>query len=162
VANDKKPCAENRMAQPRFLRRHYPHQVQGVRSTFVVDHLSHGGSPALHLQNKTRKKDVKGGSAALSDNAKILAAFGCVNLTSSKGLLDPPPEFNVAQRRGYSGSIIISLLPPVLCWCERSGAIRHSSFARSTRRCRSLRRLCLPRWLPPSPGRSRVPCLHRS
>jgi hypothetical protein len=83
-------------------------------------------------------------------------------LTSSKGLLDPLPEFNVAQRRGYSGSTIISLLPLVLCWCERSGAIRHSSFARSIRRCRSLRRLCLPRWLPPSPGRSRVPCLHRS
>jgi hypothetical protein len=151
------------MAKPRFLRRHYPHQVQGVRSTFVVDHLSQAAPPHLFLvQNKTRKKDVKGGSAAPSDDAKILAAFGCVNLTSSKGLLDPPPEFNVAQRRGYSGSIIISLLPPVLCWCERSGAIRHSSFARSTRRCRSLRRLCLPRWLPPSPGRSRVPCLHRS
>src|SRR5467141_2651898 len=80
--------------------------------------LSHCGSPALRVQNKTRKKDVKGGSAALSDGAKILAAFGCVNLTSSKGLLDPPPEFNVVQRRGYSGSIIISLLPPVLCWCE--------------------------------------------
>ena len=118
--------------------------------------------PHLFLvQNKTRKKDVKGGSAAPSDDVKILATFGCVNLTSSKGLLDPPPEFNVVQRRGYSGSIIISLLPPVLCWCERSGAIRHSSFARSTRRCRSLRRLCLPRWLPPAPGRSRVPCLHR-
>ncbi len=149
------------MARPRFLRRHYPHQVQGVSS--ITPDSQPSGSPAVFLsQNKTRMKDVKGGSAAPSDDAKILAASGCVNLTSSKGLLDPPREFNVAQRRGYSGSIIISLLPPVLCWCERSGAIRHSSFARSTRRCRSLRRLCLPRWLPPSPGRSRVPCLHRS
>jgi hypothetical protein len=96
-----------------------------------------------------------------SDNANPLG-FAHILLTSSKGLLDPLPEFNVAQRRGYSGSTIISLLPLVLCWCEKSGAIRHSSFARSIRRCRSLRRLCLPRWLPPSPGRSRVPCLHRS
>jgi hypothetical protein len=30
---------------PRFLRRHYPHQVQGVRSTFVVDHLSQAAPP---------------------------------------------------------------------------------------------------------------------
>ena len=59
------------MAQPRFLRRHYPHQVQGVRSTFVVDHLSQAAPPHLFLvQNKTGKKDVKGGSAAGSDNAK--------------------------------------------------------------------------------------------
>jgi hypothetical protein len=36
-SHNKKPCAENRMAEiaspasdPRSLRRHYPHQVQGV------------------------------------------------------------------------------------------------------------------------------------
>ena len=152
----KKPCAENRMAQPRFLRRHYPHQVQGVRSTFVVDHLSQAAPPHLFLvQNKTRQKDVKGGSAALSDDAKILAAFGCVNLTSSNGLLDPPPEFNVAQRRGYSGSIIISLLPPVLRSYERWPSTCPSPSSRPSRRCRCRKRPC-PQTCPrPSPCKSR-------
>ena len=148
----KKPCAENRMAQPRFLRRHYPHQVQRVRLTDVS---ANRGSPALRLQNKTRKKDVKGGSAALSDDAKILAAFGCVNLTSSKGLLDPPPEFNVAQRRGYSGSIIISLLPPVLRSYERWPSTCPSPSSRPSRRCRCRKRPC-PQTCPrPSPCKSR-------
>jgi hypothetical protein len=117
--------------------------------------LSHCGSPALRLQNKTRKKDVKGGSAALSDDAKILAAFGCVNLTSSKGLLDPPPEFNVAQRRGYSGSIIISLLPPVLRSYERWPSTCPSPSSRPSRRCRCRKRPC-PQTCPrPSPCKSR-------
>jgi len=35
------------MALPRFLRRHYPHQVQGVRSTIVRRSSQPGGSPAL-------------------------------------------------------------------------------------------------------------------
>ena len=47
------------MAKPRFLRRHYPHQVQGVRSTFLVDHLSQAAPPHQFLgQIKTDKREV--------------------------------------------------------------------------------------------------------
>src|SRR6266576_2855361 len=142
------------MARPRFLRRHYPHQVQGVSS--ITPDSQPSGSPAVFLsQNKTRMKDVKGGSAAPSDDAKILAAFGCVNLTSSKGLLDPPPEFNIAQRRGYSGSIIISLLPPVLRSYERWPSTCPSPSSRPSRRCRCRKHPC-PQTCPrPSPCKSR-------
>ena len=70
------------------------------------------------------------------------------------------PLQKMSIKRG--ASIAISLVPAVLCWCERSGAIRRSSFARSTRRCSCPRRLARPRCLPPSPCRSRVRCPHRS
>ena len=47
------------MAKPRFLRRHYPHQVQGVRSTFRADHLSQAAPPHSILgQNKTHPSEV--------------------------------------------------------------------------------------------------------
>ncbi len=47
------------MARPRFLRRHYPHQVQGVRSTFRADHLSQAAPPHSILgQNKTHRSEV--------------------------------------------------------------------------------------------------------
>ncbi len=69
------------MAKPRFLRRHYPHQVQGVRPTFRADHLSQAAPPHSILgQNKTRPKDVKGGSAAPSDDANPL---GFADITSN-------------------------------------------------------------------------------
>ena len=46
------------MAKPRFLRRHYPHQVQGVRSTFCADHLSQAAPPHFLGQNKTETSEV--------------------------------------------------------------------------------------------------------
>jgi hypothetical protein len=41
-----------------------------------------------------RERSEKGGLAAPSGDGKNLAAFGCVELTSSKGLLDPPRQFS--------------------------------------------------------------------
>jgi hypothetical protein len=47
------------MAKPRFLRRHYPHQVQGVRPTFCADHLSQAAPPHfVFVQDKTGAWEV--------------------------------------------------------------------------------------------------------
>jgi hypothetical protein len=47
------------MAKPRFLRRHYPHQVQRVRPTFRADHLSQAAPPhSILLQDKTGPWEV--------------------------------------------------------------------------------------------------------
>ena len=43
-------------SDPRFLRRHYPHQVQGVRSAFA-DHLSQAAPPHW-IENKTTGSEV--------------------------------------------------------------------------------------------------------
>jgi hypothetical protein len=43
---------------PRFLRRHYPHQVQGVRPTVIVGHLSQAAPPHFVCQNKTGPGEV--------------------------------------------------------------------------------------------------------
>ena len=43
--------------KPRFLRRHYPHQVQGVCS--LARTLSASGSPALRFETTTRVREVK-------------------------------------------------------------------------------------------------------
>ena|SRR4030095_14759153 len=46
-------------SDPRFLRRHYPHQVQGVRSTFRADHLSQAAPPhSIVTQNTTHPGEV--------------------------------------------------------------------------------------------------------
>ena len=57
----KKPCAENRMAEiaspasdPRSLRRHYPHQVQGV----VQSDLSAIAAPP-HYEEKDKGRSKK-------------------------------------------------------------------------------------------------------
>src|SRR6266436_6193128 len=56
-------------SDPRFLRRHYPHQVQGVSSTFLAKcwTLSHCGSPAFSFSlrirltcSKSTNRDVVG------------------------------------------------------------------------------------------------------
>jgi len=44
------------MADPRSLRRHYPHQVQGVVPTSGP--LSHSAPPQYLFQNKTRPAQV--------------------------------------------------------------------------------------------------------
>jgi hypothetical protein len=63
------------MAKPRFLRRHYPHQVQGVRSTFLVDHLSQAAPPHQFLgQIKTDKREVNKGDRAIPCSMLVLRA----------------------------------------------------------------------------------------
>jgi len=163
VANDKKTMRGKSHGPASLPSAALP--ASGSKGSIDVraDHLSQAAPPHLFLvQNKTRKKDVKGGSAAPSDDAKILAAFGCVNLTSSKGLLDPPPEFTSHSDVATADQLLFRccLLFYVGVKDRVPFAILHLPDRPGV--CRSLRRLCLPRWLPPSPGRSRAPCLHRS
>jgi hypothetical protein len=83
---------------------------------------------------------------------------------SARGLALRPTVIDRRYRRCRSNeaSIATSLLPAVLCWYERSGAIRRSSFATATQRCNCPRRLARPRCLPPLPCRSRAQCPHQS
>jgi hypothetical protein len=49
----------------------------------------------------------KGGSAALRTMLKGLAAFGCVKLTSRKGLLDPPAVAAAIRLRHNQTGIVV-------------------------------------------------------
>jgi hypothetical protein len=121
-----------------------------------------GGSPALTFENKTRAQQVN-----KLRGYRLAFIVGRLCQTPTKWrLVQTPyklPTIFAIQSSGSNVSVDYALLlPPVLRWCERSGAIRRPSFARPTPRCRCPRRLCRPRCLPPSRGRSRVPCPHRS
>jgi hypothetical protein len=81
---------------------------------------------------------------------------------------------NHRQRQGWRGRrfqeaatsndclVIARPVSPLLCWCERRRAIRHSSYARPSRRCSCRKRLSL-RTSPQSlPCRSLLPYPHQA
>ena len=123
---------------PRSLRRHYPHQVQGV----VQLDLSAIAAPPHRFSLRIRPGDAKSTTREIAGHA-----YGRpTNVESIRAV----KTFEDA----VSHQVAIGLLR-ALCSCGKWPSISHSPVSTRFRHCRYRTYPCRRRCLPPSPCRSR-------
>src|SRR6266404_1553201 len=108
-------------SDPRFLRRHYPHQVQGVSSTFLAKcwTLSHCGSPAFSFSLRIRLTCSK------STNRDVVGRQTWRFTKRDANSLNWRPELSRGRRSGFFFNIGVENGEPltVLQFPDRSSVV---------------------------------------
>ena len=129
---------------PRSLRRHYPHQVQGV----VQPDLSAIAAPPLcesRIRPELAKSTHRNCRASVSDARPIGSAFGTV--TDAKQRPGFPTPYNspaLELVRSHPSITTTMAIDRVLAlrWCEKWPSISHSPVSTRCLRCKCQRHPC--------------------